>query len=388
GLHRALSLVGLSSLPADARTVGDVESESASRISSSLPSLAAIAMTSQCGRQAFACRLALVVSSLEELSTALDCVAQGESHPSVLTKPADAASLSFMLGADFTTSFAADALAHHRWEDVARLWVAGVNVDWEVAWQHSRPTRASLPLYPFREGSCWLIPVGAGEPLAKSGSASEASEAPVVTKPVHRADVSEIVLDVFSTVLAIPRERLTSSGTLEGYGVDSILVRQLLTALEEVLPGIPVSLMFEAETVGDVVQAIQRLYPDGAPEVPSSTQQSRCEVAARTVTSQGDIAVIGMAGRFPGASDVDALARRLIAGDDLISEVPAHRWDWTRYPDHQVRWGGFISDERCFDAEFFGISPSTAAYLDPQERVLLECAWHCVSDAGYVPPAM
>ncbi|MDU3219732.1 SDR family NAD(P)-dependent oxidoreductase [Cutibacterium avidum] len=388
GLHRALSLVGLSSLPADARTVGDVESESASRISSSLPSLAAIAMTSQCGRQAFACRLALVVSSLEELSTALDCVAQGESHPSVLTKPADAASLSFMLGADFTTSFAADALAHHRWEDVARLWVAGVNVDWEVAWQHSRPTRASLPLYPFREGSCWLIPVGAGEPLAKSGSASEASEAPVVTKPVHRADVSEIVLDVFSTVLAIPRERLTSSGTLEGYGVDSIRVRQLLTALEEVLPGIPVSLMFEAETVGDVVQAIQRLYPDGAPEVPSSTQQSRCEVAARTVTSQGDIAVIGMAGRFPGASDVDALARRLIAGDDLISEVPAHRWDWTRYPDHQVRWGGFISDERCFDAEFFGISPSTAAYLDPQERVLLECAWHCVSDAGYVPPAM
>ena len=110
GLHRALSLVGLSSLPADARTVGDVESESASRISSSLPSLAAIAMTSQCGRQAFACRLALVVSSLEELSTALDCVAQGESHPSVLTKPADATSLSFMLGADFTTSFAADAL--------------------------------------------------------------------------------------------------------------------------------------------------------------------------------------------------------------------------------------------------------------------------------------
>ncbi len=104
-----------------------------------------------------------------------------------------------------------------------------------------------------------------------------------------------------------------------------------------------------------------------------------------------DIAVVGMAGRFPGARDVRQLWENLAAGVEAISFFtdeelaasgvgPAERND-PRY----VRARGVLADAELFDASLFGFSPREARIMDPQQRVLLECAWEALEDAACDP---
>ncbi|TDC21983.1 methyltransferase, partial [Streptomyces sp. 8K308] len=99
-----------------------------------------------------------------------------------------------------------------------------------------------------------------------------------------------------------------------------------------------------------------------------------------------ELAVVGMAGRYPGAEDLDAFWRNLTAGHDAITEIPADRWRPGDYPTAGAnRFGGFLTDVDKFDPLFFRIPPSTAAAMDPQERLFLETAYGAVEHAGYRP---
>ena len=98
------------------------------------------------------------------------------------------------------------------------------------------------------------------------------------------------------------------------------------------------------------------------------------------------IAITGLALRLPGAESQDDFWKLLAEGTDRTAPVSQHRRDLAS----DQNWSdtvGELDDIQRFDAEFFGIAPATAAYMDPQERILLECVWQCVADAGYVPPS-
>ncbi len=103
------------------------------------------------------------------------------------------------------------------------------------------------------------------------------------------------------------------------------------------------------------------------------------------------IAIIGIAGVFPGAADVREFWANLAEGRDMIREVPPDRWNWKDYPDSApkeadktgIRWGGFLDDLDKFDPLFFGISPREAELMDPQQRIFLETVWNAIEDAGY-----
>ncbi|WP_174185440.1 type I polyketide synthase [Nocardia barduliensis] len=105
----------------------------------------------------------------------------------------------------------------------------------------------------------------------------------------------------------------------------------------------------------------------------------------------GDIAIVGVSGRYPGADGLDEYWRVLVEGRDCVTEIPQHRWDHTRYfvPDRHnpftayTKWGGFLDDVDCFDPLFFAISPREAEILDPQERLFLQTAWAALEDAGH-----
>ncbi len=106
------------------------------------------------------------------------------------------------------------------------------------------------------------------------------------------------------------------------------------------------------------------------------------------------VAVIGMACRLPGGVDSpEQLWEALAAGADLVTEVPAERWDADEYYDPErgvpgrtvSRWGGFLDDIGGFDAGFFGLDDTKAIAIDPQHRLLMEMSWEAVERAGMDP---
>lgn len=102
-----------------------------------------------------------------------------------------------------------------------------------------------------------------------------------------------------------------------------------------------------------------------------------------------EIAIIGMAGRFPGADDVNAFWRNLrdgvesivpLSDNDLLARgVSAKQLDDPLY----VKAGARLDGVDLFDASFFGYTPREAAEMDPQHRLFLETAWQALEDAGY-----
>ncbi|WP_326595163.1 type I polyketide synthase [Streptomyces sp. NBC_01803] len=107
---------------------------------------------------------------------------------------------------------------------------------------------------------------------------------------------------------------------------------------------------------------------------------------ANTALDPADlIAVVGMAGRFPGAPDADSLWALMMARQEAIRPVPTDRWDSTAQLDPELpipAVGGFLDGVDLFDAGFFGVSPREAAAMDPQQRLLLEVGWRALEDAG------
>ena len=100
------------------------------------------------------------------------------------------------------------------------------------------------------------------------------------------------------------------------------------------------------------------------------------------------VAIIGMAGTFPGASNVEAFWQNVVAGKVSISRFDASEIEARSSagiengPDY-VPARGVLEDPGMFDAEFFGVSPRDAESMDPQHRIFLEACWNALEDAGY-----
>ena len=106
------------------------------------------------------------------------------------------------------------------------------------------------------------------------------------------------------------------------------------------------------------------------------------------------IAVIGMAGRFPGAGNVAEFWNNLAAGIESIRHFEVEELRLAGVPAEQlanpdyVRAAGLLDDIGMFDAAFFGITPREAELTDPQQRLFLETAWEAIENAGYAPGAV
>ncbi len=102
------------------------------------------------------------------------------------------------------------------------------------------------------------------------------------------------------------------------------------------------------------------------------------------------VAIIGIAGRFPGADNHLQLWENICNGEESISFMEKDDLDPSLRPDlvgdkDYVRARGMISDAEKFDAAFFGMTPREAQILDPQHKLFLETSWQCFEDAGYNP---
>ena len=116
-----------------------------------------------------------------------------------------------------------------------------------------------------------------------------------------------------------------------------------------------------------------------------------------TFDSQSDalgpnaIAVIGMAGRFPGADSLTQFWDNLCAGRESIETLSEEALTAagvsakTLADPTYVRRAPLLDGIEEFDAEYFGMNPYTARMMDPQQRLFLQTAWHALEDSGYDP---
>ncbi|SDX35788.1 thioester reductase domain-containing protein [Marininema mesophilum] len=114
-----------------------------------------------------------------------------------------------------------------------------------------------------------------------------------------------------------------------------------------------------------------------------------------TSTSNGlEIAIVGMACRFPGGSHIDAFWENLKNGVESVTHFSDEElrdagidWETIRHPEY-VKAGGAIAGTEWFDHHLFGYSPREAEVMDPQVKVLHECAWEALEHSGYATDEM
>lgn len=114
-------------------------------------------------------------------------------------------------------------------------------------------------------------------------------------------------------------------------------------------------------------------------------------MTTNTTTENETVAIIGMAGRFPSARNVEEFWRNLRDGLECISFFTERELEdegvapsLIAAPGY-VRAKGMLEDIDLFDASFFGITPAEAESMDPQQRLFLESAWEALENAGYDP---
>jgi polyketide synthase PksM len=235
-------------------------------------------------------------------------------------------------------------------------------------------------------------------------------------------EATELLRREISKVLKVEAARMDAAAPMESHGIDSIAVVQLTRQLERTFGPLPKTLFFEYKSIRELAgyflefhrprlqSALAGESGPGAPRLgtsdpvaaSNSPRSAPKPLARRFASAQPtpeprealaptDIAVIGMAGRYPGARNLQEFWANLRDGKDCIREIPESRWDHRRYFDADKnrrgktysKWGGFIDGVDEFDPLFFNISPREAELMDPQERLFLQCAYEALQDAGY-----
>ncbi|MCC5466705.1 SDR family NAD(P)-dependent oxidoreductase [Pelosinus sp. Bkl1] len=231
----------------------------------------------------------------------------------------------------------------------------------------------------------------------------------------------EHVKDLMAGITKIPIHRLDTEVSFEELGLDSIMIVQLNQKIEQWVGKLDATLFFKYNNIQALGAYFVEEYPDAISvlanktNLSTSTQKRKflkkipTPVSMRSTTRSSrsmassvsnlhayntDIAIIGVAGRYPQAATLDQFWRNLYIGKDCIEEIPANRWSLDGFfePDRTKaaaqglsysKWGGFLENIDCFDPLFFNISPRDTMYMDPQERLFLEVAWECIENSGY-----
>ncbi|GER90174.1 hypothetical protein KDW_43360 [Dictyobacter vulcani] len=234
-----------------------------------------------------------------------------------------------------------------------------------------------LPLTPSGKIDRRLLP--APEQLHSNSGEAEA---------MPSTEIERIIAAIWKDLLQV-----TNVGLHDNFfdlGGHSLLVARVFNRLQEALKReITMIDLFKYPTVSSLAHYLSpEAYVEAAHKPLPDTAD---RVRQRADTSNEAIAIIGMAGRFPGARDIDEFWENLRAGKETITHfsreellaagIPAEMLDNPNY----VKAGSILDDIEMFDAQFFGYNPREAEVIDPQQRLFLETAWQSLEHAGYDP---
>lgn len=167
-------------------------------------------------------------------------------------------------------------------------------------------------------------------------------------------------------------------------GGNSLLAQKTISELKHQFKYIlPITKLYQFPTISGMAQYIENS------QFPSKQQGQKLNKKHRK-DQDIDIAVIAMAGRFPGANTIGELWEVLKDGKETIKFFGEEELDQTvplslRTDPMYVKARGIVDNADRFDAEFFGINPKLAELMDPQQRIFMEISWEALENAGYHP---
>jgi 3-oxoacyl-(acyl-carrier-protein) synthase/SAM-dependent methyltransferase/acyl carrier protein len=271
------------------------------------------------------------------------------------------------------------------------------------------------------EGSSASTAMNASVPVIQSGESLRTGDL--------NQRVTRLIKDIIGDVLKIPPARMRNDEPFEKYGIDSISINQVTNRLSDILGTISSTLLFEYQTVeslvdhlvltqreklvnllgGENTSNVRQENHAACSEKKPSLIKTSAKINNRRILRSGrsshanvkeydgmEIAVIGMAGRYAQAENVEEFWNNLCAGRNCITEIPIERWNWRDHFSSQKgqwgtmysKWGGFMKQVDKFDHQFFNISLLEAEWMDPQERLFLETAYESIEDSGYIPSGL
>ena len=231
---------------------------------------------------------------------------------------------------------------------------------------------------------------------------------------------------ILSATIKLPVQKIEADAQFDNYGIDSVMVIKLTNELENIFGTLPKTLFFEYRNLKGLSDYFLKNYYNKLIEIISNNDkiliakenlerfdyeikkdniskkiQKRDRFSNKIVVNnetkkEAKVAIIGISGRYPEARDIEQFWENLRNGRDCITEIPENRWNWKEFYDEDKnklgksysKWGGFLEGVDEFDPLFFNISPRDAEYMDPQERIFLECAYKTLEDAGYTCEAL
>jgi polyketide synthase PksN len=171
-------------------------------------------------------------------------------------------------------------------------------------------------------------------------------------------------------------------------GGTSILMTRAQAELELAIGlEIPLTNFFNYPTIASLASYL--MIDKNQDEIHSSSSTRSILENDDDLTQSNSIAIIGMAGRFPGANNLNEFWQNILSGKESISffsddELLQSGIAQSDISNHNyIKAKGIIEDADKFDAHFFNISPHEAMILDPQHRIFLECVWTALEDSGY-----
>lgn len=265
----------------------------------------------------------------------------------------------------------------------------------------------------------------------KKSISYDSSAVPRTKKPIG-SEIEKLLendlIRIASNVSGIATTKLDTKVNLGDIGFDSITLKELSTALTEQFGfNVSPSVFFANSNLqslckymlNDFLEELQGIYKSQDDLIPENLVETNIDMLVgghlkeRELLAPADsiirekvnsphrsssgsdekkeVAIIGINGLFPDADNLEEFWQHLVEKKDLVTEVPANRWDWKetfskqkgRLNKSYSKWGGFIKDVDKFDAQFFNISPREASLMDPQQRLILQAVWKAIEDSGH-----
>lgn len=234
--------------------------------------------------------------------------------------------------------------------------------------------------------------------------------------------IERFLIRIFAEEIKLDDKRIDVRVPFEQYGIDSLMVTRLNKMLENQFGELPKTLFFEYSNISRLAEYLVNNHGSACSQwfysceecIPNTSstlsvsdsaqsledmqteRETAHHVSAKLEERSGEIAIVGVDGRYPMADNLLEFWDNLTNGRNCVEEVPPERWEIERYFDPNketkgksyIRHGGFIREPESFDSIFFNISSREADLMDPQERIFLETAWNTLEDAGYTKQSL